>query len=88
MIGRFIGFQMQLNKEIESRKIAELSITSANERSRDLEGKLQRLSDSSEREKNILKRQLEHLQDDSKLSSYKIAADVCFMSYSCLIVSL
>ncbi|CAL9112838.1 unnamed protein product [Musa acuminata var. zebrina] len=75
-VKRCCELEMQLNKEIESRKIAELSITSANERSRDLEGKLQRLSDSSEREKNILKRQLEHLQDDSKLSSYKIAADL------------
>ncbi|XP_064976350.1 mitotic spindle checkpoint protein MAD1-like isoform X1 [Musa acuminata AAA Group] len=75
-VKRCCELEMQLNKEIESRKIAELSITSANERSRDLEGKLQRLSDSSEREKNILKRQLEHLQDDSRLSSYKIAADL------------
>ncbi|WOL03614.1 mitotic spindle checkpoint protein MAD1 isoform X1 [Canna indica] len=68
--------EMQLRKEVESRKNAELSVTSANERALDLEGRLQRLSDSSERERNLLKRELQHLQDDSKLSANKMTADL------------
>ncbi|KAG6466882.1 hypothetical protein ZIOFF_075323 [Zingiber officinale] len=71
--------EVQLSKEVDSRKKAELSFTSAKERATDLEGRLQRLSDSAEREKNIIKEERQHLQDDSKLSARKMTADVCFL---------
>ncbi|XP_042385584.1 mitotic spindle checkpoint protein MAD1-like [Zingiber officinale] len=68
--------EVQLSKEVDSRKKAELSFTSAKERATDLEGRLQRLSDSAEREKNIIKEERQHLQDDSKLSARKMTADL------------
>lgn len=76
-----VGFQVQLSKEVDSLKKAELSFTSAKERATDLEGRLQRLSNSAEREKSILKEELQHLQDDSKFSARKMTADVRFMLF-------
>ncbi|XP_074583195.1 mitotic spindle checkpoint protein MAD1 isoform X1 [Curcuma longa] len=75
-VKRCSELEVQLSKEVDSRKKAELSFTSAKERVTDLEGRLQRLSDSAEREKNTLKEELQHLQDDSKLSARKMTADL------------
>ncbi|KAG6512929.1 hypothetical protein ZIOFF_031068 [Zingiber officinale] len=69
------GKQCRLSKEVDSRKKAELSFTSAKERATDLEGRLQRLSDSAEREKNILKEKRQHLQDDSSTCRVSSGSD-------------
>lgn len=67
---------MQLKKEVDSRKNSESIAASAKERATDMGEKLQRLSESSEREKNRLQREVSHLHDESKLSVSRKTADV------------
>ncbi|XP_010910286.1 mitotic spindle checkpoint protein MAD1 isoform X2 [Elaeis guineensis] len=75
-VKRCSELEVQLKKEVDSRKNSESSAASAKERATDLEEKLQRLSESSEREKNRLQRELAHWQDDSKLSVSRKTADL------------
>ncbi|XP_072965955.1 mitotic spindle checkpoint protein MAD1 [Typha angustifolia] len=75
-VKRISELEVQLKKENDSYKIAESSKASAVETVKDLEGRLQRLSESSEREQNLLRRELSYVQDDSKLSVSKLIADL------------
>lgn len=75
-IKRCSELEVQLKKEVNSRKNAESSATSAKEKATDLEGKLQRLSESSERERNRLQRELSHLHNESKLSVSRKSVDL------------
>ncbi|OAY75840.1 Mitotic spindle checkpoint protein MAD1 [Ananas comosus] len=73
---RISELEVELNRESDSRKTAELSAASAKETIKDLEGKLQRLTESSEREKNMLKKELSFSQDSLNLSASKLAANL------------
>nr|CAB3479005.1 unnamed protein product [Digitaria exilis] len=68
--------QVQLNKEIDSRIRAESSASSAKESIKDLEGKLQRLSESSEREKKTLRKELSYMKEDLTLSASKLNTEL------------
>ncbi|CAL4960175.1 unnamed protein product [Urochloa decumbens] len=68
--------EVQLNKEINSRISAESSASSAKESIKDLEGNLQRLSESSEREKKTLKKELSYMKEDLTLSASKLNAEL------------
>ncbi|OEL13858.1 Mitotic spindle checkpoint protein MAD1 [Dichanthelium oligosanthes] len=68
--------EVQLNKEIDSRISAESSASSAKESIKDLEGNLQRLSESSEREKKTLKKELSYMKEDLTLSASKLNAEI------------
>nr|CAB3474974.1 unnamed protein product [Digitaria exilis] len=68
--------QVQLNKEIDSRIRAESSASSAKESIKDLEGKLQRLSESSEREKKTLRKELSFMKEDLTLSASKLKTEL------------
>uniref|UniRef100_A0A0A9CVV1 Pco088261 n=1 Tax=Arundo donax TaxID=35708 RepID=A0A0A9CVV1_ARUDO len=68
--------EAQLNKEINSRISAESSTSSAKESIKDLEGNLQRLSESSEREKKTLQKEFSYLKDDLTLSVSKLNAEL------------
>ncbi|KAJ0959761.1 hypothetical protein J5N97_000550 [Dioscorea zingiberensis] len=60
--------EVQLKKEVGLRKEADSLAASSNERVVELQGKLKRLSESSEREKTHLKKELSHLQQESEFS--------------------
>ncbi|XP_062207644.1 mitotic spindle checkpoint protein MAD1-like isoform X2 [Phragmites australis] len=68
--------QAQLNKETNSRISAESSASSAKESIKDLEGNLQRLSESSDREKKTLNREFSYLKDDLTSSVSKLNAEL------------
>ncbi|RLN04086.1 mitotic spindle checkpoint protein MAD1 [Panicum miliaceum] len=68
--------QVQLNKETDSRISAESSASSAKELIKDLEGNLQRSSESSEREKKTLKKELSYMKEDLTLSASKLNAEL------------
>ncbi|KAF8716480.1 hypothetical protein HU200_026303 [Digitaria exilis] len=68
--------EVQLNKEIDSRIRAESSASSAKESIKDLEGKLQRLSESSEREKKTLRKELSYMKEDLTLSASKLNTEL------------
>jgi mitotic spindle assembly checkpoint protein MAD1 len=51
---------------------------------RELEMKLESLSDSSERERNSLRRELSYIQDESKFSLSKVTAEVTYSQQFCL----
>ncbi|CAD6235670.1 unnamed protein product [Miscanthus lutarioriparius] len=68
--------EVQLNKEIDSRISAESSVSSAKELIKDLEGNLHRLSESSEREKKTLKKELSYVKEDLSLSASKNNAEL------------
>ncbi|PWZ34124.1 Mitotic spindle checkpoint protein MAD1 [Zea mays] len=68
--------QVQLNKEIDSRISAESSVSSAKALIKDLEGDLHRLSESSEREKKTLKKELSYVKEDLSLSASKNNAEL------------
>ncbi|CAL4946338.1 unnamed protein product [Urochloa decumbens] len=68
--------EVQLNKEINSRISAESSASSAKESIKDLEGNLQRLSESSQREKKTLKKELSYMKEDLTLSASKLNAEL------------
>ncbi|ONM35926.1 Mitotic spindle checkpoint protein MAD1 [Zea mays] len=67
---------VQLNKEIDSRISAESSVSSAKALIKDLEGDLHRLSESSEREKKTLKKELSYVKEDLSLSASKNNAEL------------
>lgn len=73
---RCCELEAQVKKEVDSHKKAELLAVGAKERAIFLEGELKRLSESSEREKKRLQKELSHLQDESKLSICRITADL------------
>lgn len=68
--------EAQLNKEIGSRISAESSVSSAKELIKDLEVNLHRLSESSEREKKTLKKELSYVKEDLSLSASKNNAEL------------
>jgi len=68
--------EVQLNKETDSRISAESSASSAKDLIKDLEGNLQRLSESSEREKKTLKKELSYTKEDLSLSASKLNAEL------------
>ncbi|XP_062207646.1 mitotic spindle checkpoint protein MAD1-like isoform X3 [Phragmites australis] len=68
--------EAQLNKETNSRISAESSASSAKESIKDLEGNLQRLSESSDREKKTLNREFSYLKDDLTSSVSKLNAEL------------
>ncbi|PUZ53700.1 hypothetical protein GQ55_5G071600 [Panicum hallii var. hallii] len=68
--------EVQLNKETDSRISAESSASSAKELIKDLEGNLQRSSESSEREKKTLKKELSYMKEDLTLSASKLNAEL------------
>lgn len=71
------------------RKKAETAAASAEEKSKLLEGEVRRLSESAEREKTRLNKELIQLKRDAKLSVSRISADVSSLSFniSCLHLS-
>lgn len=70
--------QLEIKKEIDSRMAAEQLSETMKETVRELEMKLESLSDSSERERNSLRRELSYVQDESKLSFSKVTAEVTY----------
>ncbi|XP_072150137.1 mitotic spindle checkpoint protein MAD1 [Setaria viridis] len=68
--------EVQLNKEIDSRISAESSASSAKESIKDLEGNLQRLLESSEREKKTLKKELSYMKEDLTLSASRLNVEL------------
>ena len=76
IVAHFMVLQVQLNKETDSRISAESSASSAKELIKDLEGNLQRSSESSEREKKTLKKELSYTKEDLSLSASKLNAEV------------
>ncbi|WVZ67974.1 hypothetical protein U9M48_016975 [Paspalum notatum var. saurae] len=68
--------EVQLNKEIDLRISAESSASSAKESIIELEGKLQRLSESSDREKRTLKKELSYMKEDLAFSASKLKAEL------------
>ncbi|ONK59456.1 uncharacterized protein A4U43_C08F6610 [Asparagus officinalis] len=68
--------EVQLRKEVDSTNKTNLSEAEARERATVLEGEIQRLSESSKREKNHLQKELLHLKDESKLSLSRVTADL------------
>ena len=75
-MAHFMVLQVQLNKETDSRISTESSASSAKELIKDLEGNLQRSSESSEREKKTLKKELSYMKEDLTLSASKLNAEV------------
>ncbi|KAL5228022.1 hypothetical protein ABZP36_016287 [Zizania latifolia] len=75
-VKKIVELEAELKKEIDSRIAAESSAASAKESIKELEGNLQRLSDNSEREKKVLKKELSYLQDDAQLSVSKLNAEL------------
>ncbi|KAJ1286474.1 hypothetical protein BS78_03G354700 [Paspalum vaginatum] len=68
--------EVQLNKEVDLRISAESSASSAKESIIELEGKLQRLSESSEREKKTLKKEISYMKEDLTFSASKLKAEL------------
>ena len=76
IVAHFMVLQVQLNKETDSRISTESSASSAKELIKDLEGNLQRSSESSEREKKTLKKEFSYMKEDLTLSASKLNAEV------------
>ncbi|KAJ6798424.1 mitotic spindle checkpoint protein MAD1 [Iris pallida] len=68
--------EVQVKKEVDSRKKVESLAAETKERATALEGELQRLSESSRREKDRLRKDISHLQDELKLSVSRINAEL------------
>lgn len=71
-----LKFQVKLQNEMNLRMKAESSAALAEEKASSLEGKLSHLSESTEREKKRLHKDLAHLKKESELSVARITADV------------
>ncbi|KAK8493116.1 hypothetical protein V6N13_104898 [Hibiscus sabdariffa] len=71
----------KLQNEMNLRKKAESSASSAEEKAADLEGKLTQFSQSMEREKKRLHNELAQLKGESKLSVSRISADLERMEF-------
>ncbi|KAF7126547.1 hypothetical protein RHSIM_Rhsim11G0117900 [Rhododendron simsii] len=67
---------VKLQSEMNLRKKAESSAASAEEKASLLEGKLTHLSESIEREKKHLQKELAHVKSDSKFSLSRVTADL------------
>ncbi|KAI8532019.1 hypothetical protein RHMOL_Rhmol11G0180400 [Rhododendron molle] len=68
--------EVKLQSEMNLRKKAESSAASAEEKASLLEGKLTHLSESTEREKKHLQKELAHVKSDSKFSLSRVTADL------------
>ncbi|KAI3525661.1 hypothetical protein L1887_04630 [Cichorium endivia] len=68
--------EVKFRKEMDLRKKAESLVSSAEEKARLLEGKLSHVSESIEREKVRLQKDLTQLKQESKLSMSRISADL------------
>nr|GEU73063.1 mitotic spindle checkpoint protein MAD1 [Tanacetum cinerariifolium] len=68
--------EVKYRKEMDLRKKAESSVASAEEKARLLEGKLSHVSESIERERVRLQKELTQLKQESKLSISRIGADL------------
>lgn len=68
--------EVQMQKEVEFRRQAELSAVAANEKASAVEKELLMISENNEREKNRLQLSLSHLQDESKLSFSRVNAEL------------
>ncbi|PWA49447.1 mitotic checkpoint family protein [Artemisia annua] len=68
--------EVKYRKEMDLRKKAESSLASAEEKASLLEGKLSHVSESMEREKVRLQKELTQLKQESKLSISRIGADL------------
>lgn len=68
--------EVKFRKEMDLRKKAESLVSSAEEKARVLEGKLSHVSESIEREKVRLQKDLTQLKQESKLSMSRISADL------------
>ncbi|KAG5525717.1 hypothetical protein RHGRI_032123 [Rhododendron griersonianum] len=68
--------EVKLQSEMNLRKKAESSAASAEEKASLLEGKLTHLSESIEREKKHLQKELAHVKSDSKFSLSRVTADL------------
>ncbi|XP_076903078.1 mitotic spindle checkpoint protein MAD1-like [Bidens hawaiensis] len=68
--------EVKLRKEMELRKNAESLLSTAEEKASLLEGKLSHVSESIEREKVRLQKELTQLKQESKLSMSRISADL------------
>ncbi|XP_031473659.1 mitotic spindle checkpoint protein MAD1 [Nymphaea colorata] len=73
--------EVKLQKEIKQRKDAESSASAAQERSLALEEKLQNVTDTAEREKRHLRKELSLLQSDSKFSISRVCTDLELMEF-------
>ncbi|KAL8188825.1 hypothetical protein R6Q57_029580, partial [Mikania cordata] len=68
--------ELKFRKETELRKNAESLLYTTEQKASDFEGKLSHVSESIEREKNHLQRELTQLNQESKLSISRISADL------------
>ncbi|KAJ4810842.1 Mitotic spindle checkpoint protein MAD1 [Rhynchospora pubera] len=68
--------EFEIKKEMDSRAAAEQFTETLKETVRELQTKLESLSDSSDREINSLRRELSYVQDESKFSSSKVTAEL------------
>ncbi|CAI9287230.1 unnamed protein product [Lactuca saligna] len=68
--------EVKFRKEMDLRKKAESLLSSAEEKASLLEGKLSQVSESTEREKVRLQKDLTQLKQESKLSISRISADL------------
>ncbi|CAN6475399.1 unnamed protein product [Victoria cruziana] len=73
--------EVKIQKETKQRKDAESSVSAAQERSLVLEEKLQNVTDTAEREKNHLHKELLLLQSDSKFSISRANNDLELMEF-------
>ncbi|XP_078181807.1 mitotic checkpoint family protein isoform X2 [Carex rostrata] len=73
---RISELELEIKKEIDSRMAAEQLSETMKETVKELEMKLESLSDSSERERNSLRRELSYVQDESKLSFSNVTAEL------------
>ncbi|KAJ3707750.1 hypothetical protein LUZ61_011455 [Rhynchospora tenuis] len=73
---RISELEFEIKKEMDSRVAAEQFTETLKETVRELQTKLESLSDSSEREINSLKRELSYVQDESRFSSSKVTAEL------------
>ncbi|XP_077231799.1 mitotic checkpoint family protein isoform X2 [Tasmannia lanceolata] len=76
LVKRCSELEVQLKKELDLRRNAESSVSTAEEKAIQLEEKLRQVSEGMEREKNRLYSDLLHLQSESKLSLSRINADL------------
>uniref|UniRef100_A0A1D1YB05 Mitotic spindle assembly checkpoint protein MAD1 n=1 Tax=Anthurium amnicola TaxID=1678845 RepID=A0A1D1YB05_9ARAE len=75
-VKRCCELEVQLRKEADLRKNAESSAAAAKEKVLDVEEKARRLSESSEREKKHLQKEIFYLQDEAKLSCSRLSAEL------------
>ncbi|KAL5993227.1 hypothetical protein ACLOJK_014150, partial [Asimina triloba] len=76
VLKRVSELEVQLKKELDLRRKAECSAAAAEDNFKELEEKLRRVSDSAEMEKNHLRKELLHIENESKLSVSRISANL------------